>query len=93
MSIENDPCGILNESVRDDDGSHIHRCGRYVIGKTVYLSVLGTGPGNAGSGEVINIIQPCCPPCGIEPPSHGSIDVSETPAAQEAQILRALSKE
>ena len=87
MAIEKDPCGILVESTADPSGGFIHKCGRFVIGKNVRLTVVGVGPNGAGSGEVITVVQPCCPSCGIEPASHGTIDYSATPASEEARIL------
>jgi hypothetical protein len=87
MSIETDPCKILEESVQDAEGKYIHTCGQILIGKVVHITVIGTGPNRAGSGEVVRMIQPCCPPCGIEPPDRGTIHYSATPAADESRIL------
>lgn len=87
MAIEKDPCGILAESVADPEGGYIHKCGAYVIGKTVRLTVIGGGPNGAGSGEVIEVVQPCCRSCGIEPEAFGTIDFSQTDAAVENKIL------
>lgn len=90
MSIEKDPCGILGESVADSKGGYIHKCGSFVVGKNVYLTVTGTGPNGAGSGEVLRVVQPCCPKCGIEPAAHGTIDYKDTIEPQENRILRGL---
>lgn len=92
MAIEQDPCGILKNSVQDpNNGDYIHECGNYVIGKWVHLTVLGRiGTRLAGTGEVIKITQPCCLACGIEPDARGTIQYEDTIDAKEARILKDL---
>ena len=90
MAIEQDPCGILKESIADPEGGYIHKCGQFVIGKYVNLTVTGFGPQGAGTGEVIRTVQPCCPPCGIEPNAVGQIDFRSTSAFQENGIIEDL---
>jgi hypothetical protein len=80
---------VLAESVRDpDDGGYIHKCGTFVMGKTVHLSVRNPLLPLAGSGAVITEVVPYCPSCEVEPQAFGAILEAETPTAQEEKILR-----
>lgn len=80
---------VLGESVKDPEtGDYIHKCGAFVMGKTVYLSVRNPLMPMAGSGEVVTQVVPYCPTCETPPPQYGTILETETPAAQEEKMLR-----
>jgi hypothetical protein len=82
---------VIEESVRDPEtGHYVHKCGEFVLQKTVFLTVRNDQMPWAGSGEVIRENTPYCPKCGPEPSMYGTILESETPTAQEVRILRQL---
>ncbi|MEX0748632.1 MAG: hypothetical protein WD467_00010 [Candidatus Saccharimonadales bacterium] len=92
MSIDRDPCEVLKDSVKDpENGEYLHSCGSIVQGKLVYLSILGRyGLNSAGQGEVVNVVQACCPPCGIEPSTYGSIKPEDTPTARDDDVVEGI---